>query len=81
MKLPRDVSGPDLVRILCEPRLGYRRVHQRGSHVIVETDDPQQHRIAIPAHAALRLGTLNAIVSAVSRAKGIPKDDIIALLH
>lgn len=79
MRLPRDVSGPELVQVLCG-RFGYRRVHQEGSHVILETDEPRHHRIAVPAHAALRLGTLNAIVGAVSRAKGIPKDDVISAL-
>ena len=33
MKLPRDLSGTDLIQILCR-RYGYRQVHQEGSHTI-----------------------------------------------
>jgi predicted RNA binding protein YcfA (HicA-like mRNA interferase family) len=79
MKLPRDIAGADLVRHLCQ-RFGYRRVHQRGSHVVLETDSPAHHRIAIPEHGALRVGTLNAVVNAVARAKGIDKAVVIESL-
>jgi predicted RNA binding protein YcfA (HicA-like mRNA interferase family) len=44
MKLRRDLSGAQLIRILCK-HFGYRRLNQEGSHVIVETSDPRQHRI------------------------------------
>jgi predicted RNA binding protein YcfA (HicA-like mRNA interferase family) len=37
MKLPRDLAGSTLVRVLCRD-LGYRVVHQIGSHVILETE-------------------------------------------
>jgi len=47
MKLPRDLSGSELIKLLCK-HFGYRRVNQEGSHVILETTDPRQHRIAIP---------------------------------
>ncbi len=76
MKLPRDLSGADLCRLLCKQH-GYRRVHQEGSHVILETDKPQHHRLAVPDHNPLRVGTLNAILNAVARAKRISKDDIL----
>lgn len=33
MRLPRDISGKDLVNLLCRD-WGYRRVHQVGSHII-----------------------------------------------
>ena len=41
MKLPRDLSGVELVKHLCR-RWEYRQVHQVGSHVILETDQPSQ---------------------------------------
>lgn len=44
--------------------LAYRVVHERGSHVVLVTDELQHYRIAIPDHKNLRLGTLNAIVKA-----------------
>ena len=76
MKLPRDLSGAELIKILVR-HFGYRRLGQEGSHVIVETSDPRQHRIAIPDHAALRIGTLNAILRAVANAKGIEREQIL----
>ena len=76
MKLPRDLSGAALVRHLCKQH-GYRQVNQEGSHIIVQTDVPRSHRIAVPNHAPLRVGTLNAILRAVADVKGVRKDEIL----
>ena len=76
MKLPRDLSGAELIKLLCK-HFGYRRVNQEGSHVILETTEPRQHRISIPDHAPLRIGTLNAILRAIATAKGVEKEDIL----
>jgi len=76
MKLPRDLSGEDLVKHLCK-RWAYRRVHQVGSHIILQTEDPIPHRIAIPAHNPLRVGTLNSILFSVAAHKNAKKEDIL----
>ena len=76
MKLPRDLSGNDLVSQLCK-LWGYTKVHQVGSHVILQTEEPSKHRIAVPAHKPLRVGTLNAILSAVAAHKNVPKEAIL----
>ena len=76
MKLPRDLSGADLIKLLCK-HYDYRRVNQEGSHVILETSHPRQHRISIPDHHPLRIGTLNAILRAVANVKGVEKEDIL----
>lgn len=76
MKLPRDLSGQQLANALCS-RWQYIRVHQVGSHIILETSDPAHHRIAIPAHHALRVGTLNSIVRSVAQHKGVSRDAIV----
>jgi predicted RNA binding protein YcfA (HicA-like mRNA interferase family) len=76
MKLPRDLSGEDLVKHLCK-HWDYERVHQVGSHVILQTHHPTSHRIAVPAHNPLRIGTLNAILGAVSAHKNVGKDLIL----
>jgi predicted RNA binding protein YcfA (HicA-like mRNA interferase family) len=78
MKLPRDLSGAELIKRLCKHH-GYRRVNQEGSHVILETDSPRHHRLAIPDHNPLRIGTLNAILRAVAEVKGVKKEDILNL--
>jgi predicted RNA binding protein YcfA (HicA-like mRNA interferase family) len=76
MKLPRDLSGAELINRLCK-YCGYRRVNQEGSHVILETDSPRHHRLAIPDHNPLRVGTLNAILRSVAACKGLEKEAIL----
>ena len=76
MKIPRDLSGQELVKKLCR-NWGYRIVHQEGSHLVLETDDPSHLRIAVPAHKSLRIGTLNAILRAVARHKGVERADLL----
>lgn len=76
MKLPRDLSGAGLIKLLCK-HYGYRRLNQEGSHVILETDTPRHHRIAIPDHSPLRIGTLNAILRTVATVQGVKKEDIL----
>jgi predicted RNA binding protein YcfA (HicA-like mRNA interferase family) len=76
MKLPRDLSGEALIRHLCR-RWKYEQVHQVGSHVILETQEPPSHRIAVPKHASLRIGTLNSILAAVARHKGVSKEEVL----
>ncbi len=79
MKLPRDLSGRELIKVLCRD-FGYVRVHQEGSHVVLQTETPGHHRIAIPDHSPLRIGTLNAILNAVARAQGVSRTDILGKL-
>jgi predicted RNA binding protein YcfA (HicA-like mRNA interferase family) len=57
-----------LVKAFCRDG-GYRQVQQVGSHIILPTDIPQAHRISIPDHSPLRIGTFNAILRAVAQAK------------
>ena len=77
MKLPRDLSGAELIKLLCK-HYGYRRVNQEGSHVILETKTPRQHRISIPDHPSLRIGTLNAILKAIANVQGCGKGNHFA---
>ena len=79
MKLPRDVSGEHLAGILCR-RWQYRRVHQSGSHIIIETEEPSHQRIAVPDHDALRIGTFNSVLRAVASHKGVTREAIVSTL-
>ena len=74
MKLPRDLSGAELV----SRHYGYRRVNQEGSHVILETDSPRPHRLAIPDHNPLRIGTLSGILRSVANANSVDKETILS---
>ena len=78
MKVPRDVSGTDLAETLCR-RWRYTKVHQVGSHIILETAEPAHQRIAIPDHHPLRLGTLISILT-VAQHKGVTRDALLASL-
>lgn len=77
MKLPRDVSGRDVVKALCRD-WGYRVVHQVGSHIIIQTEAPSPHRLSVPDHNPIRPGTLNSIVRDVACHKGA---DRVAILR
>ena len=79
MRLPRDVSGRDLARRL-EQAFGYRQVHQVGSHIVLQTESPVHHRMAVPDHRTLRPGTLHGIIRVVAQAQGIPNGEVLARL-
>jgi len=79
LKVPRDLQGRDLAEALCR-HWGYRRVHQVGSHIILQTDDPGHHRLSVPDHKPLRIGTLSAILRDVAAAKHVAREDILASL-
>jgi len=78
MRIPRDLSEREVAATLVR-KLEYRVVHERGSHIVLETDEPSHQRIAIPDHKSLRLGTLNAILRTVASHKHVEKDAIISL--
>lgn len=79
MKLPRDLKGRHLADTLCR-HWNYVQVHQQGSHMILETNDPSHQRIPVPDHKVIRIGTLNAILRAVARHKGVDRQDILDTL-
>jgi predicted RNA binding protein YcfA (HicA-like mRNA interferase family) len=76
MKIPRDLSGNDLVDCLCH-HWGYMKVNQVGSHIILQTQHPSEHRISVPSHKGLRIGTLNSILRSVAAHKGITRQEIL----
>ena len=76
MKLPRDLSGRNLADHLIR-NWNYEKIHQVGSHMILQTGTPSPHRIAVPEHKSLRIGTLNSIVRAVAAHKGVSREDIL----
>jgi predicted RNA binding protein YcfA (HicA-like mRNA interferase family) len=79
VKLPRDIRGADLIACLCRD-WGYVKVNQVGSYVVLETDHPSRHRIVVPAHNPLRVGTLNAILRAIANHKGVRREEILSSL-
>jgi hypothetical protein len=50
---------------------------QVGDHIVLQTQSPAPHRIAVPAHKALRVGTLNSILRSVAKHKGVDRQEIV----
>ena len=65
MKLPRDLGGTEVAKALA--RYGYQVTRQTGSHLRLTTQLGGEHHVTIPAHSALRLGTLSAILNEVAQ--------------
>jgi len=79
MKLPRDVGGEELTRLL--GRYGYRVMRQTGSHMrLVSTFKGPEHRITIPKHKPLRVGTLSNILKEVATYLEMEREELIQKL-
>jgi predicted RNA binding protein YcfA (HicA-like mRNA interferase family) len=78
MRIPRDLSGADLVKRL--GRLGYALTRQTGSHIRLTTAEQGAHHITIPNHDPLRIGTLAAILDSVAAHHGISRDELLSRL-
>lgn len=78
MKLPRDISGTELIKAL--QRIGYQVTRQTGSHIRLSSHSPETHHITIPNHNPLRIGTLSAILSDVAAHRNIERDALIRQL-
>ena len=74
MRLPRDLTGAQLVRALA--KLGYLATRQTGSHVRLTCQLPAQHHITVPLHDPLRIGTLAAILTDVAQVHGLTRDEL-----
>ena len=76
MKLPRDLSGEELARLL--KRYGYQVTRQTGSHIrLTSSFKGKEHHITIPAHGSLKVGTLSGILQEVARYLQIGKEQVI----
>jgi predicted RNA binding protein YcfA (HicA-like mRNA interferase family) len=64
MRLPRDVSGEDLAKLL--KSLGYAVTRQTGSHLRLTTAEQGEHHVTIPKHSPLRVGTLSSVLADVA---------------
>lgn len=78
MKLPRDVSGAELVRKL--ERIGYSVTRTVGSHARLTCLARRAHHVTVPLHEALRVGTLAAILAEVAAAQELSRDEVVKRL-
>ena len=79
MKVPRDLSGAELVKLL---RLfGYEAVRQTGSHIRLRSEYTGiEHLVTIPNHNPMHLGTVQSILADVAKHLKISKQDLIERL-
>jgi len=78
VKVPRDVSGDELLRALI--RLGYQLSRQKGSHAIATTQLHGEHHVAVPRHNPIKIGTLNHLLKDVAEHHGLTRDELVDLL-
>ena len=78
MRLPRDLTGAQLVRALA--KLGYVATRQSGSHVRLTCSEPAQHHVTVPLHDALRIGTLANILTTVADARRLTREELLQRL-
>ena len=78
MKLPRDLSGPQLIKALSA--LGYDVTREESTHVRLTTLRGGEHHVTIPKHSPLRVGTLSHILGDVAEHFGMTRDELLGTL-
>ena len=78
MRLPRDVSGRELAK--AAGVLGYQVTRQTGSHIRLTTTRNGEHHITVPAHDALKVGTLAAILGNMAAHLELERDEVAKLM-
>jgi predicted RNA binding protein YcfA (HicA-like mRNA interferase family) len=78
MRLPRDLSGAQLVKQL--QIFGYTVTRQTGSHIRLTCSNPTQHHVTIPSHDPLRIGTLAVILDSVANHHGLNRQALLKQL-
>lgn len=79
MKLPRDISGAELIRAL--KKLGYEQTRQTGSHVrLTRRIGNGEFHLTIPEHSPLRVGTLHSILTQVAVQSGKTLEELLQSL-
>ena len=75
-KIPRDISGRELAKHLSSYK--YEVVRESGSHIrLVSVYQNNEHKITIPDHQAIKIGTLNNILNDIAEYLKISKQELI----
>jgi predicted RNA binding protein YcfA (HicA-like mRNA interferase family) len=75
MKLPRDLSGADLVGAM--QKIGYVVTRQRGSHIRLTTTRGGEHHVTVPNHDPLKIGTFAGILRDVAGHLRLDRDALL----
>lgn len=75
-KIPRDISGRELAKLL--DRYKYKMVRESGSHIrLVSTYQHTDHKITIPDHQPIKIGTLNNILNDIAEYLKVSKQELM----
>jgi predicted RNA binding protein YcfA (HicA-like mRNA interferase family) len=76
LRLPRDLSGSELARLL--RRYGYEPTRQTSSHLrLTSTIKGTEHHVTIPDHSSLKVGTLHGILTDVADYLGLDRQELL----
>jgi predicted RNA binding protein YcfA (HicA-like mRNA interferase family) len=78
MRLPRAVSGADLVRALRV--FGYEVTRQTGSHIRLTTQQRGEHHVTVPNHDSLRVGTLAGVLADIAEHFNLDRNEVVERL-
>jgi predicted RNA binding protein YcfA (HicA-like mRNA interferase family) len=75
-KIPRNISGRELAKLLNS--YNYNVVRESGSHIrLISTYQQTEHKITIPDHQPIKIGTLNNILNDIAEYLKISKQELI----
>ena len=75
MRIPRDLSGKQLIKLL--EKYGYEVTNQRGSHIKITIVKNGEHHIVIPNHNPIKMGALNGIITQVAHHFSVTKNQVL----
>ena len=75
MKVPRDLSGNEVVRGL--RRVGYEQARQKGDHVYMTTAVNGEHHVSVPLQNPIKVGTLTTILRQVAVHLQVDRDELL----
>lgn len=79
MRIPRDLTGSDLIKRL--KKLGYEPTRQVGSHVRLTNNQKEQHHLTIPMHNPIKIGTISKILREVGDQLNMSKEEVLQALN
>ena len=75
-KIPRDISGREMAKLI--KIYGYNIVKEKGSHIrLLSNIKDSEHKITIPDHKQIKIGTLNNILNDIGSYLKMSKEQLI----
>ena len=79
MRSPKDVNARDIIKVL--ERYGYVVIRQEGSHIrIGKTESGKIHKVTIPNHNPMKIGTFQRIAKEVCIFNGLSTNEFYSQL-